>query len=151
MAKKRTPKTADLDENPDPVDIHVGKRLRQLRHLVGVSQEKLAEATGITFQQIQKYELAKNRVSASRLQQFANILGVKVQYFFDELTGDKNWTPAQGLSDNEQDAFAHDNVMKSKETLDLVRTYYAITDPMLRKDVMKFMKQLAKKLDRDDE
>lgn len=155
MAKKQTTKQTDLEHSPDPIDVHVGKRLRQLRHLVGVSQEKLAAETGITFQQVQKYELARNRISASRLQQFADILGVKAQYFFDDMQAKahaKSWAPAaQGLSDNEQSPFSHDDVMNSKETMELIRAYYAVTDPALRKNVIKFMKQLAKNLAADEE
>lgn len=148
MAPKRTTQSVE-DDSPDPVDVHVGKRLRARRNLVGISQDKLAESTGITFQQIQKYELAKNRVSASRLKQFADILGVKVQYFFDDYLG--QGIPAHGLSDNAQEGFDHgEDLMKTKETIDLVKTYYAIPDPKLRKDVMKFMKQLALKVGKDD-
>jgi len=68
-----------------PVDIHVGARLRQRRHLVGLSQSKLSESVGLTFQQIQKYERGTNRISSSRLYEFAKVLAVPVSYFFDEM------------------------------------------------------------------
>ena len=68
-----------------PVDIHVGARLRQRRHLVGLSQSKLGESVGLTFQQIQKYERGTNRISSSRLYEFAKVLAVPVSYFFDEM------------------------------------------------------------------
>ena len=68
-----------------PVDIHVGARLRQRRNLVGLSQTKLSESVGLTFQQIQKYERGTNRISSSRLYEFAKVLAVPVSYFFDEM------------------------------------------------------------------
>ena len=73
----------DLD-GPDPVDIHVGTRLRLRRNLVGMSQEQLAKASGLTFQQIQKYERGVNRMGASRLHQLGRILNVPVEWFFEE-------------------------------------------------------------------
>ena len=82
--------------SPDEVDIHVGQRLRIRRSLLGMSQEKLAEAVGITFQQIQKYERGTNRVSAGRLFQFSRILDIPVTYFYDQFVAS---TPSsQGLS-----------------------------------------------------
>src|SRR4051812_16255430 len=72
---------------PDPVDVHVGQRLRVRRSLMGLSQEKLAESIGLTFQQIQKYERGMNRISAGRLYQFSKILDVPVTYFYDQITG----------------------------------------------------------------
>ena len=68
-----------------PVDIHVGARLRERRNLVGLSQSKLSESVGLTFQQIQKYERGTNRISSSRLYEFAKVLAVPVSYFFDEM------------------------------------------------------------------
>lgn len=70
----------------NPVDIHVGQRIRQRRVLLGISQEKLAETMGMTFQQVQKYERGKNRVSASRLYQLSHILDVNISYFFDNFS-----------------------------------------------------------------
>src|SRR5690606_38472899 len=71
--------------NPNPIDVHVGNRVRMRRMLIGMSQEKLGEKLGLTFQQVQKYEKGSNRVSASRLHHMAQILNVPVQYFFDDL------------------------------------------------------------------
>ncbi|MBL4614923.1 MAG: helix-turn-helix transcriptional regulator, partial [Magnetovibrio sp.] len=73
---------------PRPVDVHVGARLRQRRTLLGMSQEKLGEAVGLTFQQIQKYERGANRIGASRLYQLSNVLDVSVSYFFEEMPGE---------------------------------------------------------------
>ena len=74
-----------VKKNPNPIDVHVGSRVRMRRMLVGLSQEKLGERLGLTFQQVQKYEKGSNRVSASRLYQMAQILGVPVQFFFEDL------------------------------------------------------------------
>ena len=135
--KRKTKGTADS------VDVHVGKRLQLRRSLLGLSQEKLGEAVGLTFQQIQKYEKGLNRISSGKLFQFSNILEVPVQYFFDALEG-TNQNTSLGLSDNEQEEFIGNDVMQSRETVELVRTYYAIKDPELRKDAVRFMKSIAK-------
>lgn len=133
------------DRKPNPVDIHVGERLRSRRSLVGFSQEKLAESVGLTFQQIQKYERGTNRVSASRLWQFSKILKVPISYFFEEFIekGNDNM-PAYGLSDNEQDVFVPEgDLMTRKETINLVREYYSIPDPKLRRDILKMIRTMA--------
>ncbi len=75
----------DLETAPNPVDVHVGLRIRLRRKELGVSQEKLAEAIGLTFQQVQKYERGSNRISASRLLEFSKVLDVSIPYFFDEM------------------------------------------------------------------
>lgn len=135
--KRKTKGTADS------VDVHVGKRLQLRRSLLGLSQEKLGEAVGLTFQQIQKYEKGLNRISSGKLFQFSNILDVPVQYFFDALEG-MNQNANRGLADNDQEEFIGNDVMQNRETVELVRTYYAIKDPELRKDAVRFMKSIAK-------
>lgn len=142
---------------PDNVDVHVGQRLRIRRSLMGMSQEKLAESIGLTFQQIQKYERGTNRVSAGRLYQFSKILGVPIAYFYEQF-GDIFPTKTitkYGLSDQDQEPFAgipptspsgeEPDLMKRRETIDLVRSYYAIEDLKVRKDVLKLMKSMANK------
>lgn len=134
----------------EPVDKHVGKRLRIRRSLLGLSQERLAEQVGVTFQQIQKYERGANRVSSSRLFQFSKVLGVPVDYFFDEMDkGLESQSLVYGMADNGQEAFeqddsAPDDVMQRKETIKLVRTYYSIKDKNARQDILKLMKTLSK-------
>ena len=135
--KRKTKGTADS------VDVHVGKRLQLRRSLLGLSQEKLGEAVGLTFQQIQKYEKGLNRISSGKLYQFSKILEVPVAYFFEAM-GAANAATAYGLSDNDQEEFVGNDVMQSRETIELVRTYYAIKDPELRKDAVRFMKSIAK-------
>ncbi len=108
-----------------PVDIHVGKRVRHRRWLVGMTQQQLAEKVGIKFQQIQKYETGMNRVSASRLWDISDALGVPVSFFFDGL-GD--------ISDKEtaESAIPMD-IMADKEALELVRSYYSMPENQRRR------------------
>ena len=108
-----------------PVDEHVGKRLRQRRWLVGMTQQQLAEHVGIKFQQIQKYETGANRVSASRLWDIASTLDVSINFFFDGLQAEK------GVK-IQSDAMPSD-LMGDKEALDLVRSYYAIPENQRRR------------------
>lgn len=125
------------------IDEHVGLQLRQRRALLGLSQEKLADQVGITFQQIQKYENGANRVSASRLYEFSKVLEIPVNFFFDNYALGANKSSI-GFAENEQAAFeGQDDVMKRKETLELVRVYYSIKNPKLRKDLFKLVKSMA--------
>jgi transcriptional regulator with XRE-family HTH domain len=128
---------------PNSVDIHVGQRLRVRRSLLGLSQEKLADAIGITFQQIQKYERGMNRISAGRLYQLSKTLEVPVSYFFESFGASANTQKVSGLSDNNQESFGGEDMMQSKETLELLRIYYSIEDPQVRKDIVKFIKSMA--------
>ena len=124
-------------EGPNPIDIHVGTRLRLRRTLLGLSQETLGEAVGITFQQLQKYERGANRISASRLFNLSQVLGVPVSFFFEDLsTGE---TPSRKAASNEVELEA----MARRETLELVRAYYRITDPAIRKRAFDLVKALA--------
>lgn len=134
-------------ENPDSIDIHVGSRVRLRRCVLGLSQENLAEALGITFQQIQKYERGTNRVSASRLYQLGQLLDVAPNFFFE---GFNEKTPARayGLSDNRQEDFRwledeDGDLMERKETIDLVRTYYQVQDSATRRNFIKMLKSLV--------
>lgn len=106
-----------------PVDTHVGKRVRQRRWMVGMTQQQLAEKVGIKFQQIQKYETGMNRVSASRLWDIADVLGVSVSFFFEGLS-DQAKTPANG---------APVDILADKEALELVRSYYAMPENQRRR------------------
>ena len=108
-----------------PVDEHVGKRIRQRRWLLGVTQQQLAERVGIKFQQIQKYETGANRVSASRLWDIADALEVPVSFFFEGL-------PARDGAEADDDGEA-ERLFDDKEALDLVRSYYAIPENQRRR------------------
>ena len=108
------------------VDVHVGKRIRQRRWLTGMTQQKLAELVGIKFQQIQKYETGANRVSASRLWDIADALGVPVSFFFEGLKDEAvdGSAPIDGLPAD---------LMADKEAMELVRSYYAIPENQRRR------------------
>lgn len=105
-----------------PVDIHVGKRIRHRRWMIGITQQQLAEKVGIKFQQIQKYETGMNRVSASRLWDISEVLGVPVAFFFEGLDGkDSSASEIEG------------DILADKEALQLVRSYYAIPEAQRRR------------------
>lgn len=108
------------------VDVHVGKRIRQRRWLIGMTQQKLADMVGIKFQQIQKYETGANRVSASRLWDIGEAMGVPVAFFFEGLQGETALT-GDARGDVPQD------MLSDKEAMDLVRTYYAIPENQRRR------------------
>ncbi len=123
-----------------PVDIHVGKRLRLRRTILGLSQEAIGNAIGVTFQQVQKYERGVNRMGSSRLFEFSKILSIPVSYFFDEM--DKGTaTPVAGVAEDAP-AFEHEK-MSSRETLEMMRAYYRISDAQTRKRVFELIKALA--------
>jgi len=132
---------------PNPVDVHVGARVRLRRTLLGMSQEKLGEALGLTFQQVQKYERGANRVSASRLHDLSNVLDVPVSFFFDGMpdevkaAGPRAMAAANAI---EPDLSGHDDPMTSREALELVRDYYAIGNPSVRAQVKDLARALAK-------
>jgi len=100
-----------------PVDVHVGKRIRHRRWMVGMTQQQLADSVGIKFQQIQKYETGMNRVSASRLWDVARTLGVSISFFFEGLSGEETG-----------DAAIQSDLMANKEAMELIRAYYAIPE-----------------------
>jgi transcriptional regulator with XRE-family HTH domain len=120
---------------PNPIDIHVGKRIRIRRMLLGMNQETLANALGLTFQQVQKYEHGANRVSASRLSTMAEIVGVPISYFFGDLPAPSTPISAEENLRREQ--------MERPETIDLVRLYYAIPDPSVRQQILEMVKAVA--------
>ena len=110
---------------PHPVDVHVGKRIRHRRWLIGMTQQQLAEAVGIKFQQIQKYETGANRVSASRLWDIAEALSVEISFFFEGIDSDTT----EDVRNEDMPA----DILADKEALDLVRSYYAIPENQRRR------------------
>ena len=129
----------------NPVDVHVGNRVRLRRTLLGLSQEKLGAAVGLTFQQIQKYERGANRIGASRVYEFSRILDVPVSYFFEEMSDELKTHEGRlkaGLRDHDQDDIERDPLVK-RETLELVRAYYRIKGPKVRKRLFELTKSLA--------
>ncbi len=131
---------------PNPVDIYVGSRVRMRRTLLGMSQEKLGEALALTFQQVQKYERGANRIGASRLHQISRILDVPISFFFDELPAKSaaDGMPRQaGLAEERAPAPTEFDPMAKRETLELVRAYYRIVDPRVRKRIFELTKAVA--------
>ncbi len=130
---------------PSPIDVHVGSRIRLRRTLLGMSQERLGDQLGLTFQQVQKYERGVNRVGASRLFDLARVLDVPISFFFDDmpdgLVGTAGRRPA-GVTDAPE-AIA-DDTMTRRETLELVRAYYRIADPNQRKKLFELVKAMAR-------
>ena len=120
---------------PNPVDVHVGARVRTRRLLIGMNQETLARALGLTFQQVQKYEGGANRVSASRLSQIAEILGVPIAYFFNDLELDGGAPSLREVEARER--------LQRPETIDLIRSYYAIGDQEIRHQFLEMVKAVA--------
>jgi transcriptional regulator with XRE-family HTH domain len=138
----------ERESRPSPIDVHVGSRIRLRRTLLGMSQERLGEALGLTFQQVQKYERGVNRVGASRLFDLSRVLDVPISFFFDDMPdslasvygGQPSRRPA-GFAEA-QEGFA-DDTLNRRETLELVRAYYRITDPAVRKRVFELIKSMG--------
>ena len=130
---------------PRPVDIHVGARVRLRRSLLGMSQEKLGDAIGLTFQQIQKYERGANRIGASRLFELSRILDVPITFFFDDMPEEIR-NAGRGLTQQPTGVARKtfdDNQLARRETLELVRAYYRIPSPKARKRIFELTKTMA--------
>jgi transcriptional regulator with XRE-family HTH domain len=136
-------------KQPSCIDAHVGSRVRLRRMLIGMSQEKLGELLGLTFQQVQKYEKGANRIGASRLYDISNILGVPVSYFFDDISAENR---ASRVNGNGQSHGASTDVdagpymmefVSSAEGFQLVRAFTKITDPRVRKRMLELVKSLT--------
>jgi transcriptional regulator with XRE-family HTH domain len=131
---------------PNPIDAHVGGRVRLRRTLLGMSQEKLGEAIGLTFQQVQKYERGANRIGASRLFDLSRVLEVPVSYFFDEMPDTAASQSPRMMVNGVVEELASDTTqdpMNKRETLELVRAYYRIADPVVRKRLFELAKAMA--------
>jgi transcriptional regulator with XRE-family HTH domain len=125
---------------PNPVDKYVGSRVRMRRIMLGMSQEKLGEALGLTFQQVQKYEKGTNRVGASRIQQISEILQVPVSFLFE---GGPSGTPSTGgFSEGTSPAYVSD-FLATSEGLALTRAFTRITDAKLRRSIVEMVEQIA--------
>lgn len=116
-----------------PIDIHVGRRLRQRRRLLGLTQEKLAHAVNIRFQQIQKYESGANRISASRLWSLSKALDVSVSYFFEGMNGAEPQSEYSRYGEYGLAEAPGESVLEDKETIDLVRYYYQLNEEPRRR------------------
>ncbi|MCJ8323826.1 MAG: helix-turn-helix transcriptional regulator [Rhizobiales bacterium] len=127
---------------PNPVDIHVGGRLRMRRMLVGMSQEKLGESLGLTFQQVQKYEKGTNRIGASRLYNISQILSVPVNFFFENIPDDEGVANKFGFAENSSDNFAYD-FMNSAEGFQLGQAFSMIKDVRIRRRIIDLVRSLS--------
>jgi transcriptional regulator with XRE-family HTH domain len=129
-------------DRPHPTDIHVGSRVRLRRNMLGLSQEKLGEAIGLTFQQVQKYERGANRIGASRLHELSEVLGVPVSFFYDETDPVHAPPIPTGFGETPQEGFESDPLQK-RETQELIGAYYGIVDAATRRRLFDLAKALA--------
>jgi len=140
ITRRRVPGVAD------PVDVHAGSRVRLRRTLLGLSQEKLGEAVGLTFQQIQKYERGANRIGASRMYDLSHVLDVPVSFFFKDMPDEikkRDDTPSDSLGAHTLEEADKDPLTRH-ETLELVRAYYKVGNAAVRKRIFELIKSLAK-------
>ena len=142
---KRGDKVAPLTKKaPNPIDRHVGSRVRMRRMLIGMSQEKLGEALGLTFQQVQKYEKGTNRIGASRLHRIASVLSVPVEFFYE---GAPHGSAAgTGFAESPSSTYMSD-FLSSNEGVQLVKAFLAIKDPKIRRKVVELIAVLASDAD----
>jgi len=126
------------------VDIHVGKRLRQRRTMLGLSQEALAKAVGITFQQVQKYEKGANAMSASRLYEFARFMRVPVAHFFEGLDQQAEAAATQtGFSETARESFEHAAPVSDRESLEMMKAFKRIKEQAMRKRLADLVRAIA--------
>src|SRR6185369_12229274 len=131
--RRRAADDDDANAKPNPIDVHVGSRVRLRRTLLGMSQEKLGEAIGLTFQQVQKYERGANRIGASRLWDLSRVLNCPVSYFYEEMRDDVAEASPRNLYRPGPDTplcsngkLYEDDLILNRETLDMIRAYYSI-------------------------
>jgi transcriptional regulator with XRE-family HTH domain len=127
---------------PHPIDVHVGKRVWMRRLFLGMTQQTLANALGLTFQQVQKYEAGANRVSASRLSAMADILGVPIAFFFGDLQFNDTCELPEKRERRER--------MERPETIDLIRLYYAIPDQRVQQQFLELVKAVGERKSRPE-
>jgi len=127
---------------PNPIDVQVGSRVRLRRNMLGLSQEKLGTAIGLTFQQVQKYERGANRIGASRLHELSRVLDVPVSFFFDDMDPVRAPAIPGGFAEPPAEAFESDP-LRRRETVELVDAYYAVEDPAVRRRLLDLARALA--------
>src|ERR1700688_5279702 len=129
-------------DKPTPIDVQVGSRVRLRRNMLGLSQEKLGVAIGLTFQQVQKYERGANRIGASRLHELSRVLDVPVSFFFDDMDPVRAPAIPGGFAEPPAEAFDSDP-LRRRETVELVDAYYAVEDPAVRRRLLDLARALA--------
>ena len=133
------------DSIPNPIDIHVGKRMRLRRNILHITQQQLGEMLGLTFQQIQKYEKGGNRIGASRLWDISKVLGVPVGFFYEEIDDETDAQSPRPKNDDEEYLKELTNdPMQREETLKLVRAYYKIHNRTLAKNILNVIETASK-------
>src|SRR5277367_5282679 len=144
MAITRAPRRPGRrkSEGPHPIDVHVGSRVRLRRNMLGLSQEKLGELIGLTFQQVQKYERGANRIGASRLMELSRELDVPVSFFFDETDPVRAPAIPAGFEESPQEGLDSDP-LRRRETQELIGAYYDIEDTAVRRRLFDLAKALA--------
>ncbi len=144
---RRRLKTQNSSRSPNPIDIHVGARVRLRRNLLGLTLQTLAKAVGVTYQQLQKYERGVNRIGASRLFNLSRVLDVPISFFFEDLSpaaaGAGRKRRAKDFSEAPAAAIDFD-VLSNQETIKLIRAYYRVTNPRVRKLVLDLLEAVGK-------
>ncbi len=137
---------------PSPVDVHVGARVRMRRTLLGMTQTSLGEAIGLTFQQVQKYERGTNRIGSSRLYDVARVLDVPVEFFFEDMPAEvAASSPGRRPRKAQKPPSYEIDPMAKRETLELVRAYYKISNPQVRKRLFEMVKAIGATFENQDE
>src|SRR5256886_13556848 len=136
-------------DKPNPIDVHVGSRVRLRRNMLGLSQEKLGEAIGLTFQQVQKYERGANRIGASRLHDLSRVLDVPDSFFFDDIDPLRAPSIPAGFAEPAVEAFDSDP-LRRRETVELVSAHYMLDDPALRRRLFELARALAVEAERPE-
>ncbi|MEL7047800.1 MAG: helix-turn-helix transcriptional regulator [Pseudomonadota bacterium] len=129
---------------PNPMDAHVGSRVRLRRMLLGMSQEKLGESLGLTFQQVQKYEKGVNRIGASRLYELSKVLDVPVQFFYEQVpgSGSEAGGGAPGFAEPKSESYVVD-FLSTREGLELNKAFFRIKDQRVRRSIVELIRSLA--------
>lgn len=136
-------------KSPNPIDIQVGSRVRLRRTMEKMSQEKLGEALGVTFQQIQKYEKGTNRIGASRLQKIAETLKVPVSFFFEDAAAREENSQAKGMAETDSSSYVVD-FLHTAEGIELNRAFIRITSPDIRRRILEMVRTLANETGRPE-
>lgn len=150
MINKKSIRGRTDDNEPNPIDIHVGKRIRLRRTILHITQQQMAEMLGLTFQQVQKYEKGMNRVGASRLWDISRVLNVPMDFFFEDIPDAVASQSPRMLVKNdavyvsENKKGFDDDPMKKAETLELVRAYYKISNRALARNIFNMIVELSK-------
>jgi transcriptional regulator with XRE-family HTH domain len=148
----RSPRGRLPSGKPNPVDVHLGKRLRLRRILLGVSQEELGKAVGLTFQQIQKYEYGVNRVGTSRLWDLSRALNCPVSFFFEDKDEQTPGASPRNLQADSADIeMQHEDATSKREALMLVRAYYTIRKETVRRRILDLANSLGSLAESDDD